>query len=206
MRIGGWLEVLRQDLHYGFRVLRAHPGITAIGVASLALGMAVCIYTFSRAHADILAPIPGARDPASLVAVDARLSYPAFERIRELDEIIEAATAYLGPTPFSIAVDGEQGGEPGGEPVFGHLVSLEYFEALGLAPTAGWLLSPGTESTGSEPVVVVSERFCRRRLDADPGAIGSTLQVNDQRVTLAGVAGGDSRASSRRVRRRSSCR
>ena len=31
VRLGGWLEVLRQDLHYGFRGLRAHRGITAIG-------------------------------------------------------------------------------------------------------------------------------------------------------------------------------
>ena len=164
VRLGRWLEVLRQDLQYGFRVLRAHPGITAIGVASLALGMAVCIYSFSRVHADFLAPLPGARDPRSLVAVDARLSYPAFERIRELDGVLEGATAYLGPVPFSVAVDGEQGAER----VFGHLVSPEYFEALGVAPAAGRLISPGTERPGSEPAIVVSERFWRRRLDADP--------------------------------------
>ena len=186
VRLGRWLQVLRQDLHYGFRVLRAHPGITAIGVVSLAFGMAVCIYSFSRVHADILAPLPGARDPDSLVAVDARVSYPAFERIRELDDIIEAATAYLGPAPFSVAVDGEQGAER----VFGHLVSPEYFEALGVAAAAGRLLSPGTERAGSEPVVVVSERFWRRRLDADPRAVGSTLQVNGRSVTLAGIAAG----------------
>ncbi len=186
VRLGRWLEVLRQDLHYGFRVLRAHPGITAIGVASLALGMAVCIYSFSRIHADYLVPLPGARDPDSLVAVDARLSYPAFERIRELDDVIEGATAYLGPVPFSVAVEGEQGAER----VFGHLVSPEYFETLGVAPAAGRLLSAGTERAGSEPAVVVSERFWRRRLDADPRAVGSMLQVNGRSVTLAGMAAG----------------
>ena len=186
VRLGRWLEVLRQDLRYGFRVLRAHPGITAIGVVSLAFGMAVCIYSFSRVHADYLAPLPGAREPGSLVAVDARLSYPAFERIRELDDIIEGATAYLGPVPFSVAVDGEQGAER----VFGHLVSPEYFEALGVAPAAGRLLFPETERSGAEPVVVVSERFWRRRLDADPRAVGSTLQVNGQSATLAGIAAG----------------
>ena len=186
VRLGRWLEVLRQDLRYGFRVLRAHPGITAIGVVSLAFGMAVCIYSFSRVHADFLAPLPGARDPDSLVAVDARLSYPAFERIRELDGIVEGATAYLGPVPFSVAVDGE----PGAERVFGHLVSPEYFEALGVAPAAGRLLSPETERAGSEPAVVVSERFWRGRLDADPRAVGSTLQVNGRSATLAGIAAG----------------
>ncbi len=172
VRLGRWLEVLRQDLRYGFRVLRAHPGITAIGVASLALGMAVCIYSFSRVHADYLAPLPGARDPDSLVAVDARLSYPAFERIRELDGVIEGATAHLGPVPFSVAADGEQGAER----VFGHLVSPEYFEALGVAPAAGRLLSPATERAGSEPAVVVSERFWRRRLD-DHGPSRSSIPL-----------------------------
>ena len=187
VRLGGCLEVLRQDLRYGFRVLRAHPGITVIGVASLAFGMAVCIYFFSSVHAAILRPLPGARDPGSLVAVDARLSYPAFERIRELDDIIEAATAYLGPVPFSVAVDGER---DDGERAFGHLVSPEYFEALGVAPAAGRLLSPGTERAGSEPVIVVSERFWRRQLGADPSAVGSTLRLNGHSVTLAGIAAG----------------
>ena len=69
-------------------------------------------------------------------------------------------------------------------------VSPEYFEALGVAPAAGRLLSPRTERAGSEPVVVVSERFWRRRLDADPGAVGSTLRLNGNSVTLAGIVAG----------------
>ncbi|MDE0217629.1 MAG: ABC transporter permease [Spirochaetaceae bacterium] len=185
VRLGAWLELLGQDLRYGFRVLRAHPGITAVGVTSLALGMAVCIYMFLRLDAGVLRPLPGARDPGSLVAIDLRLSYPAFERIREADDVVEAATAYLGPAPFTVAIGREAGG---GERVFGHLVSPDYFEALGVAPAAGRLFAPGTERVGSEPVVVVSERFWRRRLDADPGAVGRSLRVNGRSVTLAGIA------------------
>ena len=113
------------------------------------------------------------------------MSYRAFERIREADDVVEAATAYLGPAPFTVAVDREPGG---GERVFGHLVSPDYFEALGVAPAAGRLFTPGTERVGSEPVVVVSERFWRRRLDADPDAVGRSLRVNGQSVTLAGIA------------------
>ena len=185
VRLGAWLELLRQDLRYGFRVLRAHRGLTAIGVASLAFGMAVCIYFLSQLEAGILRPLPGARDPGSLFAVDARLSYPAFERIRERDDVVEAAAAYLGPTPFTVDADRGPGA---GERVFGHLVSPDYFEALGVGPTAGRLLAPGTDGAGSEPAVVVSERFWRRRLDADPDAVGRTLRVNGRGVTLVGIA------------------
>ena len=185
VRLGRWLGPFRQDLRYGFRMLRTHPGITVIGVASLALGMAVCIFFLSQVDAGVLRPLPGARDPGSLVAVDARLSYPAFERSRELDGVFEAVTAYLGPVPFSVAVDHEGGAER----VFGHLVSSDYFEVLGVAPAAGLLSTPGTAGAASEPAVVVSERFWRRRLDADPGAVGRTLRVNGHDVALAGIAG-----------------
>ena len=185
VRLGRWLELLRQDLRYGFRVLRAHRGLTAIGVASLAFGMAVCIYFLSQLEAGILRPLPGVRDPGSLFAVDARLSYPAFERIRERDDVIEAATAYQGPAPFTVDVDRDPGG---GERVFGHLVSPDYFEALGVGPAAGRLLAPGTDGAGSETAVVVSERFWRRRLGADPDAVGRTLRVNGRGVTLVGIA------------------
>ena len=185
IRLGAWTELLRQDLRYGFRVLRAHPGIATVGIASLAVGMGVCTFFFWQGNAMLLRPVPGVRDPGSLVAIDAPVSYAAFERIRELGDIVEAATAYVGPVPFSFAVDGEQGG---GERVFGHLVSPEYFAALGVAPLAGRLLAPETERTGAEPVVVVSERFWRRRLDADPDAVGRVLRINGRSVTLAGIA------------------
>ena len=185
IRLGAWTELLRQDLRYGFRVLRAHPGIATVGIASLAVGMGVCTFFFWQGNAMLLRPLPGVRDPGSLVAIDAPVSYPAFERIRELGDIVEAATAYVGPVPFSFAVDGEQGGS---ERVFGHLASPEYFAALGVAPLAGRLFAPETERAGAEPVVVVSERFWRRRLDADPDAVGRTLRINGRSLTLAGVA------------------
>ena len=185
IRLGAWTELLRQDLRYGFRVLRAHPGIATVGIASLAVGMGVCTFFFWQGNAMLLRPLPGVRDPGSLVAIDVPVSYPAFERVRELGDIVEAATAYVGPVPFSFAVDGEQ---EGGERVFGHLVSPEYFAALGVAPLAGRLFAPETERAGAEPVVVVSERFWRRRLDADPVAVGRTLRINGWSVTLAGIA------------------
>ena len=48
IRLGAWTELLRQDLRYGFRVLRAHPGIATVGIASLAVGMGVCTFFFWR--------------------------------------------------------------------------------------------------------------------------------------------------------------
>ena len=185
VRFGGWLARLVQDLRYGCRTLRKRPGITAVGVASLAVGIGSSTFFFSEFNAFFLRPLPGARDPAALVAIGEPLSYPVFARVRELEDTVEAAAAYIGPVPFTVAVDGSAGG---GERAFGHHVSPEYFATLGVVPTVGRLLGPETERVGSEPVVVVSHQFWTRRLDADPGAVGRALRVNGRSATLVGIA------------------
>ena len=185
VRFGGGLARLVQDLRYGCRMLLKRPGITAFGVASLAVGIGTSTFFFSQFNAFFLRPLPGARDPAALVAIAEPLSYPAFARVRELDDTVEGAAAYIGPVPFTVAVDDSAGG---GERVFGHHVSPEYFATLGVGPTVGRLLGPETERVGSEPVVVVSHQFWTRRLDADPRAVGRALRVNGRSATLVGVA------------------
>ena len=185
VRFGRWLAPLRQDLRYGFRMLRMRPGLTIIGVTSLAVGIGVSTFFFSQFNAMVLRPLPGARDPAALVAIGEPLSYPAFERVRELEETVEAAAAYIGPVAFTVAVDDAAGG---GERAFGHHVSPDYFATLGVGPTVGRLFRPETEQVGSEPVVVVSHEFWTRRLKADPGAVGRALRVNGRSATLVGVA------------------
>ena len=185
VRFGRWLAPLRQDLRYGFRMLRVRPGLTIIGVTSLAVGIGASTFFFSQFNAMVLRPLPGARDPAALVAIGEPLSYPAFERVRELEETVEAAAAYIGPVAFTVVVDGTAAG---GERAFGHHVSPDYFATLGVRPTVGRLFGPEIERVGSEPVVVVSHQFWTSRLDADPGAVGRALRVNGRSATLVGVA------------------
>src|SRR2546423_15388006 len=44
------------------------------------------------------------------------------------------------------------------------------------------------EKPGMAPVVVVSERFWRRRLGASRSAVGQTLRLNGRAATIFGVA------------------
>lgn len=180
---GAWIEPLLQDVRFGLRMLRKRPGVTLIGAASLAVGIGVCTFFFSQFNAMVLRPLPGARAPGELAATRESFSYPTFERFRELEAVAEAA-AYIGPVPFNVAFENESGGAR----VFGHLVSPDYFSVLGVVPAAGRFFSPEIERTGSEAVVVVSDPFWRRRLNADPAAVGRTLRVNGRTATIVGVA------------------
>ena len=66
-------------------------------------------------------------------------------------------------------------------------MSPEYFATLGVGPVAGRLFQPDLELPGSAPVVVVSERFWRTRMDADPNAVGRPLRVNGRSATIIGI-------------------
>ncbi|MGD0776319.1 MAG: ABC transporter permease [Candidatus Solibacter sp.] len=93
--------------------------------------------------------------------------------------------AFIGPVPFGVAVNAQADGKP--ERVFGQLVSPEYFSTLGVAPLLGRFFDPAQESPGAAPTVVVSERFWRMRLHADPHAAGRALRVNGRQATIIGV-------------------
>jgi macrolide transport system ATP-binding/permease protein len=181
-----YLLEIRKDVIYALRVLAKSPGFTSVAVLSLALGIGMCCAILSQTQA-IVGPPPGVRDPAALVTFHWSLtSYPYFERYREERQVVSAATAFLGPLPFAVAFTADKSAKA--ERFYGHLVSPDYFSTLGVTPASGRLFSPKTEKPGMPPVVVVSDRFWRSHLDADPHAVGRRLRLNGLMATIVGIA------------------
>jgi predicted permease len=180
-----YLTEVRQDIIYALRTLAKSPGFTAVAVLSLAIGIGMCSVVLSECQS-IEGPPPGVRDPEGLVTlVWHTVSYPYFERYRDQRQAVSAATAFLGPVPFAVASGKRTSARA--ERFYGHLVSPEYFTTLGVTPAAGRFFAPETEKPGMPPVVVVSDRFWRHHLGADPLAVGRTLRVNGSMATIVGI-------------------
>ena len=58
-----------------------------------------------------------------------------------------------------------------------------FFEMLGVPPLRGRTL----DGNDTSAVAVISEGFWRQRLNADPSALGTTLTLDDQPVTIVGI-------------------
>ncbi len=187
----GWAgaERLWQDLRFAFRTVRTNPGFSLAAVLTLAVGLGLCSFVFNTLDALILRPLPGAREPGRLVATQGPVAFAYFESYRDLSDVATAAAAYSGPVPFNLAL--ENGDTAHTERISGHLVSLEYFSTLGAQPLLGRFFHPNLERRGGLPTAVVSERFWRTRLNADPNAIGRAVWINRQQATIVGVAGKD---------------
>src|SRR5215469_14115236 len=175
---------LWRDVVYAVRVLAKSQGFTAVGVLSLTLGIGVCSVFYSEMNALVFRPLPATRSPQALVALESLSPYPYFERYREQAALASAA-AFVGPAPFSLVLDTSAGAKSAR--VFGHLVSPEYFKVLGVEPALGRLFRADLDKEGTAPVVVISDRLWRAKLNADRGVIGRTVRLNGKGVTVVGV-------------------
>jgi len=71
----------------------------------------------------------------------------------------------------------------------GELVSGNYFSLLGIKPVLGRVLVPAdSDIRGGSPLVVLSYRYWKLRLAADPSVINQSIFINGNPFTILGVA------------------
>lgn len=181
-------ELIR-DLRYAARTLGKSPGFAAVAVITLALGIGANTAVFSLVNAVLLRPLPY-DDPGKLVLVWE--SAPFFG----LKDSPVAPANYFDWKARSRSFE-EMGaledrsyrltGEGSPEVVEGAVVTPEVFRALRTRPALGRIFRDDENRVGAPKVVVISDSFWRRRYDADPGVIGRTLTLNDEKHTIVGV-------------------
>lgn len=171
-----------RDLRYGLRMLAAAPGFTAAAIVCLALGTGLASAMYGQIQATVFRAVPGIDDPGSLVRLQRPISHTYVEALRDTGVFAEVA-AYHGPAPFVLErPDGAR------ERVWGQLATPDYFGVLGARPFIGRVFGADERTPGTARSVVLSHRLWQGRFGADPGAVGRTIRVNGQAVTILGVA------------------
>jgi predicted permease len=179
-----------RDLREATRSIRRAPFVSAVIVASIALGIGVNTTVFSWLQAIVIQPIPGVKDASAVRLVEPRTErggYPgtSWLEYRDLQARVEPFRDLVAfrMTPLDVGIADVS------DRAYAQLVSGNYFSALGLRPAIGRLIRPeDVVRPGAEPIVVVSERFWRAHLAGSPSVVGQTLRVNDRPVTVVGVA------------------
>jgi macrolide transport system ATP-binding/permease protein len=179
-----YLNEMRRDLRYAARTLMKSPGYAAVGIVSMGLGIGLTTNVYSSHWVVFTRPLPGAANATQLVSAQNPTSYPYIEHYREQRNLFAGVAAVRNGVEFNVALDGRTG-RP--ERVYGQLVSPDYFSVLGMDAQRGRLLSADLDKTGAVPSVVVSDRYWRSRLNADPDVIGQTIRLNGQPATIVGI-------------------
>jgi putative ABC transport system permease protein len=185
-----WLDDLLRDIQYGIRMMLRNPALSIVAVVTLAIGISACATAFTWINGILLQPLSGVGDPMRLVTLESLTpngamvpnSYPDFRDFRDHLRTIDVAA--FRPSAFSVGPEGH------GERIWGEMVSGNYFAVLGVQPEVGRLFQPVEvpDAAGKSPIAVLSDRYWRSHLGADPSIVGKLIRVNQHELTVIGVA------------------
>jgi putative ABC transport system permease protein len=181
------VRTLLQDLRYGFRILTANPGFTAVAILSLAVGIGATTSMFSLSDALLLRPLPVER-PGEIVRIFSAskaeplgsVSYLDYVDFKEQTKSLAGIAAYnhipvgfhadpAAPSQFRVA----------------QAVTTNFFEMLGVKPSLGRVFQADDDR---EPVLVLSHSFWESQFAGDRSVIGRRVRLSNLDFTVIGVA------------------
>jgi predicted permease len=172
---------LLHDVRYAVRQLIASPGLALVCTVSLGIGIGLNTSIYSQFRSTVFHPVPQVADPGRVVLVQQPVSYPNYEQYRDHGGQFQGLSAYIAPVPFVVSLGGAA------QRVWGHIVTPDYFETLGVRPHLGRLMGVEERDPGRTSLVL-SHRLWQSRFGADPRIVGRRVKVNGQMLTAIGVA------------------
>ena len=191
-----FFDTFWQDLRYGARLLRANPTFALVAILTLALGTGANAAIFQLVNAVRLRTLPVER-PGELVSIGidrhgkGRVgrgvrgrsihTEPLWQAVRNEQEAFTSIFAW-GSSSWDLSTSGEY------RPARGYYVSGNYFDALGVRPHAGRLLTEADDQAGcGAPAAVLSHGFWQSRYGGDPDVIGTPIMLDRRAFEIAGV-------------------
>ena len=194
-----WFEHFVQDVSYGVRAMLRSPGVTAVALLSLALGIGANTAIFSLMDALMLRSLP-VKEPRQLVLFGDGLnsgisdyfpdrelySYPFFREMQKRNLVFSDVAAASSMVNL---IHGFVKGHSAPEPMTIKLVSGSYFPMLGVEALAGRVLNEEDDRVkDTHPVAVVSYSWWKRSLAGDRVALGKKLTIGSTLFTIVGIA------------------
>ena len=183
--IAPWLENLRRDIAYAFRVVVRQPGFAAAMILVMGLGIGAITGVFGLIDSLVLKSLP-VREPERLVYLkDPAFSYPIFSDVR-------ARGAHLFEDVLAWDIDRlSVEWTEALEPVDVLLASGSFFSTLGVTAAVGDMFGPSDDKVGGGDrglVAVISDAAWQQRYAADPSIVGRPVRVGRHVFTIIGVA------------------
>src|ERR1051326_2114764 len=186
-------DILRQDMRYAVRTLRASRGFALTAVMVVALGVGANTAVFSLVDHVLIRPLPFP-DADRLVKVwetepgygHMELSPPNYRDWKGMSHSFEHLAAF---TSMSHNLVGQ--GEP--ERVEAQHATADLFPLLGAQPLLGRVFTTEEEALGAPRTLVLGYGMWQAVFGGDPGVIGRSVLLDDQSYTVIGVMPADFR-------------
>jgi predicted permease len=177
------------EISRAFRSLYKARGFAGAVILTLALGIGANTAMFTLLRGTLLRPLPNRqgerlvylRQSAKGVGQDnVGFSVPEIIDYRSASQTLSSVAEFSSMT-FTMV----EGDEP--VHVQAGIISGNYFEVMGLAPTLGRLTSAQDDGPAAAPIAVLSHSFWMQHFGGDPKVIGRRVRINDMASTIVGV-------------------
>jgi predicted permease len=187
------MDMLIDDLKFGWRQLVKAPGFSLTAILTLGLAIGANTAVFSLVDAVMLRPLPYPQpDRLALLSLDifrsgvksgANTSHTGavWEAIRDQATTVDAAVISGMSAQVSLAT-GDRA-----IPVAPQRVSAGYFRVLGVAPAVGREFVAEEDRPGGPTVALLSDHLWRSAFNASPAIIGQTIRLKGEPATVVGV-------------------
>jgi len=183
------LDDLRQDLRYTFRRMGKSPAFSFSVVLTLAVGIGATVAMFSVLDAALFRSLPYP-EPDRLVVgrttfngnVNSFGSFPDYMDYRDGNDGFRVMAAFMPLTrPYLVT------GSDSPEMAVASVVTVDFFQALDVAPLAGRTFIPDEAEPSASEVVVISHGFWQRWFGGASDVVGSTLTIAGSPATVVGI-------------------
>ena len=188
------MQILLQDLRFGFRVLIKNPSQTLVAVLALAFGIGATSVVFSITNAVLLRPLPY-NQPDKLVMIweyDVKEGNPFgavaphdWMDFRDQSEVFEQLAAFTRTGKVNLTgLD---------EPlrITTARVSPDCFPMLRASPILGRYFSQEEDQPGNNRVAILSFSFWQSQFAGDLNVLGRTIKLDGVDSTIVGVMARD---------------
>src|SRR5262249_34585383 len=189
MDIVGWLDVVGQNIRFGWRMLRRSPVFSIVAILTLALGIGANVATFSVVDALLLRSLPF-HEPRQLVRVyddlrgpnshDVGMSAPELWDLRDRSGVFQDLSVVFPVDANLTGVD-----RPDRIAFLG--TNSSYFTLLGVNPQLGRVYTNVDDKPGFNELAVISDGFWKRMFGRDPNVIGRKIRLDGDLYTIVGV-------------------
>ena len=189
------MDALLKDVRHALRALARNPGMAAVAVICLALGIGANATMFGVVDALMFKPPAHVTDPNGVVRI--YFAYPGqggeeadqmsitgygiYEALRDNTPALADVAAY---SSFHTSI----GRGETARTLNAVLVTASFFPTLGVRPTLGRFFAPDEERAEGTKTIVLGYELWKSRFDGDHGVLGRTVNVGGQQYTVIGVA------------------
>jgi putative ABC transport system permease protein len=187
-RRGNAMADFLQDLRYAIRMLRKSPGITAVIILTLALGIGANTAIYSVINAVLFHTLPY-QDPAQLVWITDLLPKRSQRIVFDVEYFTWRRQSHAFQDMAAYSPSGDFTLTGAGEPirVAAGRVTFSFFHVLGAEPRLGRAFSPEEDRPGGARAAILSDTLWRQRFSSDPTIVGKPIALDGNSYTVVGV-------------------